>query len=86
LQQEGPKRTRGHIFKYNIGYMQQPGAQHERGGRTRLAPSWRRPWSVVRFTAGFFVSFIVTVFVLDSVVAAQICLPKMFTGAHNGDF
>jgi len=29
-------------------------------------PHWRRPWSVVRFTDAFFVSFIVTIFVPDS--------------------
>jgi len=47
---------------------------------------WRRPWSVVKFTAVFFVSFTVTVFVPDSAVAAQICPHKILTGALNGDF
>jgi len=49
------------------------GAKHEMGGRTPLAPHWRRPRSVVRFTAAFLVSFTVTVFAPDSAVAAQIC-------------
>jgi len=33
------------------------------------------------FTAAFFVIFIVTIFVPDSAVAAQLCPPKMLTGA-----
>jgi len=36
---------------------------------------------VVRFTAAFFVNFIVTVFVPDSAVAAQIFPLKILTGA-----
>jgi len=55
--------------------MQQTGAKHEIGVRTPLAPHWRQPWSVVRFTAAFLVSFTVSVFAPDSAVSAQIC-PK----------
>jgi len=65
--------------------MQQTGAKHEMGGRTPLTPHWRRPWSVVRITAAFFVSFIVTVFAPDSAIAAQICPQKCLQGP-NGDF
>jgi len=57
--------------------MHQPGAKHEMGG----GHHWRRPWSVVRFTAAFLVSFVVTVFVPDSAVAAQIFPLKILTGA-----
>jgi len=38
------------------------------------------------FTAAFFVSFIVAVFVPDSAVVARLCSPAMRTGAPNGDF
>jgi len=37
------------------------------------------------FTAAFFVSSIVTVFVPDSAVVAQLCHPEMLTGAPDGD-
>jgi len=38
------------------------------------------------FTAAFFVSFIVTVFVPDSAIVAQLCPPKCLQGPPNGDF
>jgi len=41
--------------------------------KCRVGHHWPRPWSVVRFTAAFLVSFIVTVFVPDSAVAARVC-------------
>jgi len=66
--------------------MQQPGAKHEMGCSTPLAPHWLRSGSVARFTAAFLVSFTVTVFLPDSAVAAQIFPPKMLTGAPSGDF
>ena len=56
------------------------------GGWAPLDPHWRRPWSVVRFTAAFFISFIVTVSVPDSALAAQISPPKCFQWSPNGDF
>jgi len=78
----GPNTTRGVTFlKNNIGCMQQPGAKHEMRGRTPQSHHWRRPWRVDRFNPAFFVSFIVTVFVLDCAVAAQTCPPEMPTGA-----
>jgi len=69
-QQGGPKTTRGEtLFKYNSGcsIWSNRGPNVKWGaGRTPLAPHWRRPWSVDRFTPAFFVSFIVTGFVPDS--------------------
>jgi len=47
--------------------------------------SWLRAWSVVRLTATFFVSFIVTVFLPDSAIATQICPPKYLQGPPSGD-
>jgi len=38
------------------------------------------------FTAAFFVSFIVTVFVPDSAIVAQLCPLKCLQGPPNGDF
>jgi len=63
--------------------MQQPGSKHEMGGWAPLDSHWWRPLSVVRFTAAFFGSFIVTVFVSDSAVADIIYPLKMLSEAET---
>jgi len=68
------------------------GAKIFLGGFHLPAPPWLQAcnkyvmgvWSN-NFTAAFFVSFIVTVFVPDSAVVAQLSPPECLQGPPNGD-
>jgi len=74
----GAKKHKGgaHFLNTILDVCSNRGPNMKWGRRTPLAPHWRQPWSVDRFTAAFFVSFSVTIFVPDSAVAAQICPPQ----------
>jgi len=78
----GAKTTSGPHFSIQYWMYAATVDQTWNGGAGHHWPShWRRPWSVVRFTAAFFVSFIVTVFVPDSACSRpNLPLPKCLQG------